>query len=332
MIHGDTHFRDDKSRPAINLLEPLHTAAKLARQRAGTIAEPLPPLRFQVEDRFPTDAAPAAQRQAGQGDPLHAFLTASLDDPEDRAAPVPAPDPVAVLVDAVEPSADQLPTNDLDGGAIETASLRPDDEAADAAPSAAAHTQTNPNDGEAADTDSLDPGEELTDAVPTTAAAFQDEESANGPSPTSEASTPTSPSESTAAAADRQPATAVATAEDFDPETGNEDWRDETPGTHFGETQPEDELPLLDTRTALSAAVQRGFPGAQLASASETWPDTSRLDRMADRLEEIARSLRQHEAAGSLIAQARDPLGALITGYLLGYFEGQETREPDSSG
>lgn len=49
--------------------------------------------------------------------------------------------------------------------------------------------------------------------------------------------------------------------------------------------------------------------------------DPRQIEEVAARLERIARSLRERGPAGPLAGEATDPLGALITGYLLGLAE-----------
>jgi hypothetical protein len=125
-------------------------------------------------------------------------------------------------------------------------------------------------------------------------------------------------------------ATATAPYEEAD----RDGWRDDAEDLRLGAAEPEDELPLLDQKNpavGASAALENP-PVPVTPMLPVSWPEPRRLEEVAERLEGIARSLRDPESAGSLAAHAKDPLGALITGYLLGYFEASETRAQDASG
>jgi hypothetical protein len=116
------------------------------------------------------------------------------------------------------------------------------------------------------------------------------------------------------------------------PATPQMDWRDDSPGFHLGEAEPEDELPLLrgDPGYAIEAAASA--PVEPTATPGAALIDPARAAEMAGRLESMARALREQGPAGLLLTQGRDPLAALITGYLVGYLEGTAPREPGGSG
>jgi hypothetical protein len=115
------------------------------------------------------------------------------------------------------------------------------------------------------------------------------------------------------------------------------DWPDEL-GATLGEAEPEDEAPLqteeesrggpTSERHGADDREPRGGDAAgwtrdhALPATSAPTEESERVLEVADRLERIARTLRQHGAAGPIVERETDPLGALITGYLLGYFEG----------
>lgn len=96
------------------------------------------------------------------------------------------------------------------------------------------------------------------------------------------------------------------------------------------EEQPEDEDVfdnLVRETELVSPSEEEGlldeppeFPG--------TGADSRRVEEIATRLERIARSLREGGAAGPLTGHGKDPLGALITGYLLGVSESDERHDP----
>ncbi len=111
------------------------------------------------------------------------------------------------------------------------------------------------------------------------------------------------------------------------------DWRDDSPGFHLGEAEPEDELPLH--RADAGYLIESAYavpPVATGESAGASLVDPARAAEMAGRLEAMARALREQGPAGLLLTQGRDPLAALITGYLVGYLEGTAPRDPDDSG
>lgn len=62
---------------------------------------------------------------------------------------------------------------------------------------------------------------------------------------------------------------------------------------------------------------------APAPAAKPPRPATPRVEQVAARLERIARALREEGPAGALADQGADPLGALITGYLLGVAESE---------
>jgi hypothetical protein len=135
-----------------------------------------------------------------------------------------------------------------------------------------------------------------------------------------------------------------------------EEWPEESPAFGLGEPTPEDEVLL-----ASSAAEAPTAPGADAppaATTGDTPPggnprtasvpftaslpeaviatlstaDEARVRAIADRLERIARTLRERGSAAPLAEQPTDPLGALITGYLLGFSEANNAEEPPPSG
>lgn len=111
------------------------------------------------------------------------------------------------------------------------------------------------------------------------------------------------------------------------------DWRDDSPAFHLGEAEPEDELPLLRSEPGYSIeSAHAAPPVAAGETAGASLVDPARAAEMAGRLESMARALREQGPAGLLLTQGRDPLAALITGYLVGYLEGTAPRDPDGSG
>jgi hypothetical protein len=109
-------------------------------------------------------------------------------------------------------------------------------------------------------------------------------------------------------------------------------WRDDSPGFSIGEAEPEDELALLHLdRTYLAASGPSAHPMPYRTALADL-PDTAHLEEIAARLEGIARILREEGSAAPLLGPGRDPLGALITGYLVGYYEGTGSRAGDAAG
>lgn len=110
------------------------------------------------------------------------------------------------------------------------------------------------------------------------------------------------------------------------------DWRDETTDWQIGEAEPEDELPLHHTNRIVPA-ISSDF-GERLPVSPAAWPAPARVEEIAEQLEGIARALRRHGSPTPLLGsgQGRDPLTALVAGYLIGYFEGSGKREPGTSG
>jgi hypothetical protein len=115
------------------------------------------------------------------------------------------------------------------------------------------------------------------------------------------------------------------TAED-DARDGNE-WREEWFPSALGEPEPEAEPELLGEEPArmTGQAMAEWLP----ASAVSSRVTDHRIDELAARLERIAHALRQKGAAGPLTEAAGDPLGALITGYLLGMSDPGEAGKRD---
>ncbi len=111
------------------------------------------------------------------------------------------------------------------------------------------------------------------------------------------------------------------------------DWRDDSPAFHLGEAEPEDELPLLRAEPGYSIeSALAATPVGKGEAAGTALVDPARAAELAGRLESMARALRDRGPAGLLLTQGRDPLVALITGYLVGYLEGTAPRDPDASG
>lgn len=90
------------------------------------------------------------------------------------------------------------------------------------------------------------------------------------------------------------------------------------------EEQPEDE-DLFDNLVRETDVGGRSEEEGLMDEPPEFLPttgaDSQRVEEIAMRLERIARSLREGGAAGPLTGQGTDPLGALITGYILGVSE-----------
>jgi len=107
-----------------------------------------------------------------------------------------------------------------------------------------------------------------------------------------------------------------------------EEWQDDLLSPAQGEEAgPEFEASFFapEPRGALPLAPARS--GAVRSEAPESPASTierARVEDLAVRLEEIAHTLREHGPARLLLSQARDPLSALIAGYLVGYLENSE--------
>lgn len=102
----------------------------------------------------------------------------------------------------------------------------------------------------------------------------------------------------------------------------------------LGETEPEDELPFLaaDAAFPISTAEPSGARADALARPAALI-ERAHVEDLADRLEDIAGILREQGPARLLLGQSRDPLSALITGYLVGYLESQaRATTADTSG
>jgi hypothetical protein len=96
-----------------------------------------------------------------------------------------------------------------------------------------------------------------------------------------------------------------------------------------GEAQPEDEQPVLAEQGSESR--DTGWPDAGLiAHPPAEASDATAEAEVAERLERIARSLRERGLAGTLREHGADPLGAIVGAYLSGYL--QSHRQPSSSG
>jgi hypothetical protein len=108
------------------------------------------------------------------------------------------------------------------------------------------------------------------------------------------------------------------------PDGVDEGWRDELMVSALGETEPEDELPFLaaDAAFPISTAEPSGARADALARPAALI-ERAHVEDLADRLEDIAGILREQGPARLLLGQSRDPLSALITGYLVGYLESQ---------
>jgi hypothetical protein len=83
----------------------------------------------------------------------------------------------------------------------------------------------------------------------------------------------------------------------------------------LGESLPEDEGPIL-TETPL--------PGPRAAADPS---DPSLEAGVADRLERIARSLRERGLGAAIQEHAADPLGAIVGAYLSGYLESRRSHD-----
>jgi hypothetical protein len=128
-----------------------------------------------------------------------------------------------------------------------------------------------------------------------------------------------------------------------------DEWPEESAAFGLGEPTPEDEVLLASSageaptapappaattgdtppggipRTA-SVPFTASLPEAVIATLSTA--DEARVRAIAERLERIARTLRERGSAAPLAEQPTDPLGALITGYLLGFSEANDAEEP----
>jgi len=115
-------------------------------------------------------------------------------------------------------------------------------------------------------------------------------------------------------------------------DAGVEDWRDDSPSSSLGEAEPEDELLVLNAEADDFRPTEETPQASVVTAGSIGSLDNMRIEEIAGRLEAIARALRERGPAGPIASQQRDPLGALITGYLVGYFEGSESRGSIGSG
>jgi hypothetical protein len=107
---------------------------------------------------------------------------------------------------------------------------------------------------------------------------------------------------------------------------------DEYPPVGLTEIGSEEEVPFIDLETL--AALDPDPPALPHLPGQDPL-ERGNAEEMAERLERLARSLRQRGATGPLTEAGSDPLGALITGYLLGLDQARGAPEggaPGSSG
>ncbi|MQA89558.1 MAG: hypothetical protein GEU90_04915 [Gemmatimonas sp.] len=102
-------------------------------------------------------------------------------------------------------------------------------------------------------------------------------------------------------------------------------WEEEKLPSSFGEPQAGDEQSLT-AGTGFVAPPEEGWSAQSEPLEAEApmrgfTADPELAAEFADRLERIARTLRQQGAMAALAQHADDPLGAMVTGYLLGFSE-----------